>query len=130
MNILIKNKIDIPIYQQIKDQIKEYILVGELQEYEKLISIRQLARDLKISVITTTRAYSELEDEGYVYTVPGKGHYVAEKDNELLKERLLSSVEVCFEKAISDAKRAGLIDDEIVELLKAEMERYENGRND
>ena len=80
MTVIIKNSSGVPTYEQIKEQIKEAILNDEMNEGDMLPSIRQLAADLKVSVITTTRAYSELEQEGYIYNVQGKGCYVAPKD--------------------------------------------------
>ncbi len=122
MKIIIKNKSDMPIYEQIKEQIRSQILDGSVEENEPLPSIRQLARDLKISVITTTRAYNDLMDEGFIISVAGKGYYVAPKNNELLRERLLRSVEDSLELAVRDARTAGLSEEELIGLLKTIME--------
>ena len=93
MLILIDNKSGVPIYEQIFTQIKGHILSGELKSDEPLPSIRGLAKDLRISVITTKRAYDELERAGYIYTVPGKGSFVAPKNEELLREEQLKKIE-------------------------------------
>ena len=121
MKIIIKNKIDTPIYEQICSQIKNAILEGKAAENEQLPSIRQLAKDLKVSVITTTKAYSLLEEEGFITSVKGKGYYVAPKNNEFLRERFIMSVEECFEKAVRDGRNASLSDDELIAMLKAEL---------
>ena len=93
MQILIDNRSGIPIYDQIYTQIKEQIISGALEENEMLPSIRGLARDLRISVITTKRAYDELEREGFIYTVPAKGCFVAVRNVELLREENLRKIE-------------------------------------
>ena len=92
MNILIDNKSGEPIYNQIYSQIKNQIISGELKEDEMLPSIRGLAKDLRISFITTKRAYEELEKEGFIYTLPAKGCYVAPKNVELLREENLKKI--------------------------------------
>lgn len=122
MKIILKNKSDIPIYEQIKEQIRASIIDGNVAENEQLPSIRQLARDLKISVITTTRAYTDLIDEGYVISIVGKGYYVAPRDNELLRERMLCQMEECLEKAAQSGRNAALSDDEIINYLKSVLE--------
>lgn len=93
MKILINNKSGVPIYEQIYSQIKSYIISGEAQEDEALPSIRSLAKDLRISVITTKRAYDELEREGFIYTIAGKGCFVAAKNLDLLREENLRKIE-------------------------------------
>lgn len=103
MTVIIKNSSGIPIYGQIKEQIKEAILNDEMNEGDMLPSIRQLAADLKVSVITTTRAYTELEQEGYIFNVQGKGCYVAPKDSDLIHEQLLRKIEDSFAAAINAA---------------------------
>ncbi len=118
MKIVIKNKSDVPIYEQIKEEIRNAILSGEAVENEQLPSIRQLARDLKISVITTTRAMTDLVDEGFLVSVAGKGYFVAPRNNELMRERVLSHIEACFEDAIESADSIGLSEDELVTILK------------
>ena len=93
MTILIDNRSGVPIYDQIFTQIKSQILSGALSENEALPSIRSLAKDLRISVITTKRAYDELEGAGFIFTVPGKGSFVAAKDTELIREENLRQIE-------------------------------------
>ena len=93
MNIFIDNKSGIPIYDQIYTQIKNHIISGELKEDEALPSLRGLAKDLRISVVTTKRAFDELEKEGFVYTIPAKGCFVAAKNAELLQEENLKKIE-------------------------------------
>ena len=118
MKIIIKNKSELPIYEQIEQQMKAQILDGTITEDEQLPSIRQLARDLKISVITTTRVYNDLSDEGFIISVAGKGYFVAPRNNDLLKERMLCEMEEGLEKAVINGRNAGLSDDEIIEALK------------
>ncbi|MDE5577024.1 MAG: GntR family transcriptional regulator [Oscillospiraceae bacterium] len=122
MKIVIKNKSDMPIYEQIEEQIKTQILDGKVTEDEQLPSIRQLARDLKISVITTTRVYTDLADEGFIISVSGKGYFVAPRNNELLRERMLCEMEDGLEKAVTNGRNAGLSDEEIVAALKKFLE--------
>ena len=121
MKIIISNISGIPIYEQIKDQIKSCILSGELKENEMLPSLRKLSKDLKISVLTTTRAYTELEQEGFVKNVQGKGCFVMSSGSELIHEQLIREVEENLLKAISAAKKADLqISDlhKMIDLLK------------
>lgn len=122
MTIIIKNKSDLPIYEQIEQQIKAQILDGTITEDEQLPSIRQLARDLKISVITTTRVYNDLADDGFIISVVGKGYFVAPRNNELLRERMLFEMEDGLEKAVTNGRNAGLTDEEIIETLRKFME--------
>lgn len=122
MKIIIKNKSDVPIYEQIEEQIRTQILEGKTEENEQLPSIRQLARDLRISVITTTRVYNDLADEGFIISVAGKGYYVAPRNNELLRERMLCEMEEGFQKAVTNGRNAGLSDDEIADALRKFME--------
>ncbi len=122
MNIIIKNKSELPIYEQIEQQIRSQILDGTAKENEQLPSIRQLARDLKISVITTTRVYNDLADEGFIVSVAGKGYFVAPRNNELLRERMLCEMEEGLEQAVKNGRSAGLSDEEIISALKKFME--------
>ena len=122
MKIVIKNKSDMPIYEQIEEQIKAQILEGKVAEDEQLPSIRQLARDLKISVITTTRVYTDLAEEGFIISVTGKGYFVAPRNNELLRERMLCEMEDGLEKAVTNGRNAGLSDEEIIAALKKFLE--------
>lgn len=126
MKIIISNTSGIPIYEQIKDQIKAAILSGEIEENQLLPSLRQLARELKISVLTTTRAYTELEQEGYVTNVQGKGCYVMGRGSELIREQLLRDVEDNLTAAIKAAERADVSIDELINMLKILMEDEKN----
>ncbi len=121
MRVVLSNQSGLPIYEQIKEQVKSAILAGELKEGEMLPSIRQLAHDLKISVITTMRAYNELEAEGFVVNVQGKGCYVQPQNSELVKEQLLRDVEESLTKAVESAKRAGLSKEELIMMLEVFM---------
>lgn len=109
----------IPIYQQIADQLKTDILAGNMKQGEYLPSIRSLAKDLKISVITTMKAYEQLEEEGLVTAVQGKGFYVNAQDSEMLKEQHLRKVEDCLIQAIAAAKIAGMTERELRETMNA-----------
>ncbi len=122
MKIIVKNKSDLPIYEQIEQQIKAQILDGSMTEEEQLPSIRQLARDLKISVITTTRVYNDLAEEGFIISVAGKGYFVAPRNNELLRERMLCEMETALETALTNGRNAGLSDAEILAALRGMME--------
>ncbi len=90
-----------------------------MTEDEQLPSIRQLARDLKISVITTTRVYNDLAEEGFIISVAGKGYFVAPRNNELLRERMLCEMETALEKAVTNGRNAGLSDEEIINTLRS-----------
>ena len=116
MLILIDNKSGAPIYDQIFNQIKGHILSGELKQDEALPSIRGLAKDLRISVITTKRAYEELERAGFIYTVPGKGSFVAAKNQELLREEHLKKIEEHMTAIADLARGAGLGRGEVLEM--------------
>lgn len=107
-----------PIYQQIANQFKMDILAGKYEQGEYLPSIRGLARDLKISVITTMKAYEELAEEGLVTAVQGKGFYVNAQDSEMLKEQHLRKVESSLMEAITAAEVAGMTEDELMETLR------------
>ena len=122
MRVIIKNSSGIPIYEQIKEQIKEAILGDEVNEGDMLPSIRQLAADLKVSVITTTRAYTELEQEGYIVNVQGKGCYVAPKDSDLIREQLFRKIEDSFNEAISAALIAKLSKEDLLQLFVFTLE--------
>ena len=122
MTVLIDNKSGLPIYDQIFTQIKAQIISGELDEDELLPSIRNLAKDLRISVITTKRAYEELEKEGFIYTVAAKGCFVAPKNLELLREENLKAIEGHLAEAVRLAAVCGLSGGELEEMLRYEME--------
>lgn len=118
LNIIITNTSQLPIYQQIANQIRDTILRGELVEGEQLPSIRALAKDLRISVITTKRAYDDLEQEGYIVSVSGKGFYVAGQNAELLHESRLSLVEGRLEEAVKYANALDIGRDDVFRLLE------------
>ena len=129
MYIVLSNSSDLPIYEQIKEQVKTQILSGELSENEMLPSLRQLAKDLKISVLTTTRAYNELEEEGFITSRQGKGFFVMPRGSDLLREQLIKDVETNLNNAILSAQRASMTDDELVQLLKIYYWRYQMNNN-
>lgn len=118
MNIIISNSSDEPIYEQIKRQIKNSILNGELKEGELMPSIRNLAKELMISVITTKRAYEDLEKEGYIVTKPGKGSYVAAQNKEFMREMRLKIVEEKLSEAVEAGKAIDLKLEEMEEMLR------------
>ena len=122
MHIVISNTSDLPIYVQIKEQVKEQILSGELEEDEMLPSLRQLAKDLKISVLTTTRAYNELEEEGFITSRQGKGFFVMSSSSNLIREQLIQEVEKNLNGAILAAERASMTDEELIKLLRLLLE--------
>jgi len=117
MDIVIRNNGETPIYDQIMQQIKAAILSGELAQGEMLPSMRLLARELRISVITTKRAYEELEHEGFITTVPGKGCFVAVQNPELLREENLRRVEEHLQRAIEEARNGGVSLEEMQSIL-------------
>ena len=118
MEILIRNSDSQPIYEQIVRQVSAQILSGALPPGTALPSIRALARDLKISVITTKRAYDELEQEGFLYAVPAKGFFVAAKNTELLREENLKKIEEHLTEAVRLAAPCGLTKQELTEMLE------------
>lgn len=118
MKIIISNDSGIPIYEQIKNQIKAQIVSGDLKEDEALPGMRTLASDLKVSVITTKRAYNDLEQEGYTYSMPGKGSFVKKLNEEVVRENALAEIEKYFYDAMTVAKTAGIGIDELQEILK------------
>lgn len=117
MTVLIDNKCGLPIYDQIYSQIKAQIISGTLEPDTPLPSIRGLSRDLRVSVITTKRAYDELEKEGFVYTVPGKGSFVAPKNTELIREENLKKIEAHLQSVIDLSATCGLSREEVSEML-------------
>ncbi len=119
MNIIISNAVDRSIYQQIYDSIKADIISSRLAEGDALPSIRNLAKDLRISVITTKRAYDELERDGYINSVPGKGFFVAQKNTELIKEAHLREIEQHMNEILRLASSCGIGTDDIIEMFKA-----------
>ena len=122
VNILIDNKSGTPIYDQIYSQIKSQIISGALKPDEMLPSIRGLAKDLRISFITTKRAYEELEKEGFIYTLPAKGCYVAPKNVELLREENLKRIEEHIDEIVRLAASCNLSKQEIIEMVNFGLE--------
>ena len=118
MNIIITNNSSIPIYEQIKTAIKQAIFSNELKEEDSLPSVRSMANDLKISFLTVKRAYDELEEEGYIKTVQGKGSFIAPKNLELIKEEKLKEVQELIERIYDISKISNITEDEIKELFK------------
>lgn len=122
IKLIISNMSGVPIYEQIKQQVKAAILSGDLQAEETLPSLRTLAKDLKISVLTVTKAYTELEQEGFVKNVQGKGCFVLGSGSELMKEQLICKVENSLTEAIKAAKIANLSNKELHHLLDVLLE--------
>ncbi len=117
MKIIVTNSSPDPIYEQVARQVKAQIISGELREGESLPSIRRLAQDLQISVITTKRAYEELEKEGFIDTVEGKGSFVAMQNKELLREKKMKIVEEKMAEAVEEARLLGITRAELEEML-------------
>ena len=118
MKIIISNQSELPIYAQIKEQLKEQILNGQIPEGSTLPSIRQLAKEVGVSVITTTRAYSDLEAEGFIAAIQGKGSVVLSKDNSMLQEQYLLRIEEGLTTAIETARAMGLSEKELTEIFR------------
>lgn len=118
LDILISNDSPVKLYEQIENAIKNNILNGSLKSGEMLPSIRMLAKELKVSIITTKRAYEELEKEGFIETVVGKGTFVSGTNSERLKEAAMAEMESRLEEVIVSAKSLGLTLDECIEILK------------
>jgi len=127
--ILIDNKSGEPIYNQIYAQIRRQIISGELKENELLPSIRGLAKDLRISFLTTKRAYDELERDGFIYTVQGKGCYVAPKNVELIREENLKKIEEHIEQIAQLSALGGISKAEVMEMINFGWED-KDGRNE
>ena len=117
MQVIISNQSKEPIYRQIYTQIRKQILTNELKAGELLPSMRQLAKDLDISIITTKRAYEELENDGFIYTIVGKGSFVSEQNNEMILERKMKVIEEQLMSAIQNSKEIGIELEELKELL-------------
>ena len=122
MTVLIDNKSSLPIYVQIYSQIKAQIIAGKLSPGEALPSIRNLAKDLRISVITTKRAYDELEKESFIYTIAAKGCFVAPKNVELLREETLKNIENHIDQIVRLSQSVGLSEQEVLDMVKFAME--------
>ncbi|MFD2831347.1 GntR family transcriptional regulator [Corticicoccus populi] len=118
LNIKISNTVDIPIYEQLKNEIIRLIMTGELKPGDSLMSMRRLAKELKISIITTKRAYQDLEQEGYVYSVVGKGTYVSEQNADIQRERILLDIEKNIEGLMKTARQINVSTDEIIEMIR------------
>ena len=118
MNIVISNSGEIPIYEQIASQIKSAVIAGGVKPGEPLPSLRFLAKELRVSVISTKRAYEELEREGYITSVPGKGSFAAEINRELLREEQYKRLEEHLNEAVHAARTAGISLGEMKELLE------------
>lgn len=125
MQLYIDNRSGAPIYDQIYSQIKDAILSGQVTEGEALPSIRALAKDLRISVITTKRAYDELESEGFIYTLPGKGCFVAERGTELLREENLRKIESHMQEIRRLANACRLTEQELDDMWRLQKEEAE-----
>lgn len=122
MDILISNSCGRPIYQQIYDQLKNAILSGELREGDMLPSIRALAKDLRISVITTKRAYEELERGGYIYTAAGKGCFVSQKSSGMVYEEHLKKIEEHMGEIARLAGSSGITEGQLIEMYRVLQE--------
>lgn len=118
MDILISNSSGVPLYEQIEEQIKSQILSGELAEGDALPSMRILAKDLKISIITTKRAYEELERDGFIYSVTGKGSFVKGINSDIIKETMLFDIQELMESAVDKAALAKVTLEELQEMLR------------
>lgn len=118
MNIHISNVSGKALYEQIYDQIKNQILEGTLKAGESLPTIRGLAKDLRISVITTSRAYSDLERDGYIYSVVGKGSFVAERNKEFVREKNIKEMEEYIVKSVEIANRCGMNEEQFIDIVK------------
>lgn len=118
MDIILLNASDQPIYQQIKAQLVEQILTGQLSEGLQLPSIRSLAKELHISVITTKRAYEELENEGYIDTVPGKGSFVSGSQKEVLKQERVERIKTQLREIVHDGKKYEMTLDQMMNWIK------------
>ncbi|WP_341320413.1 GntR family transcriptional regulator [Solibacillus sp. FSL H8-0523] len=117
MNIIISNASDKPIYEQISSQIKAQIMNGQLQEGELLPSIRVIAKELKVSVITTKRAYADLERDGFIEVVQGKGSFVASRNMDFIREEQLKNIEALLQKSVDMAKMSDISLEELMEML-------------
>ena len=118
LSVVLSNTAGVPIYEQIAQQVRDAILTGQVEADEMLPSIRALARDLRVSVITTTRAYSDLVADGFLANVPGKGYFVLPRDSELVREQVLREVEKHLDRAVERARLAQLSDEELHTMLQ------------
>ena len=118
MDIIISNSSGVPIYEQIEEQIKSQIMSGDLIEGDSLPSMRVLAKELKISIITTKRAYEDLEREGFIYTVVGRGSFVKGIDGDLMKENMMFAVQEILENAVDKAILGKISQDDLHEMIR------------
>lgn len=118
MKIIISANSNLPIYEQIINQVRDAVVAKELKPGEAMPSIRNLARDLQVSVITTKRAYEELENEGVIRSVAGRGFYVCEQNNDILKEKQIMLLEKRYSELIADSRKAGMKLDEIINMIQ------------
>lgn len=126
MDIIISNTSDMPIYEQIEEQLKSLIITGELKAGDALPSMRLLAKELKVSVITTKRAYEDLERDGYIESIIGKGSFVKGISTEIMKESMLVAIEECLEKAVDKAVLGKISLQELQEILTIIYEEKTN----
>lgn len=129
MDIIIKNNINTPIYEQIYNQVRNNIVNGTIKAHDKLPSIRFLAKELRVSVITTKRAYEDLERDGYIYSVPGKGSYVSDTKNEILVENYILEIEEHMEAIIKLATVAKIDDRQLQSIYKVIKGGQDDGSN-
>ena len=127
MDIILSNSSGVPIYEQIEEQIKSQIMTGDLAAGDALPSMRVLAKDLKISVITTKRAYEDLERDGFIESVVGKGSFVKGVSTQLMKENMLYAIEECLDKAVDKAVLGNVSLEEMKEMLCIIYEEKSNG---
>lgn len=125
MKIIISTMVNVPIYEQIVNQIRDAVISGELKSGEAIPSIRVLAKDLAVSVITTKRAFEELEKEGVIESVPGRGFFVCEQKNDHLKEKQMINIENRIMDLLRDCENAGMTIDEVIELIRVLGENNE-----
>lgn len=118
MDIIISNSSGVPIYEQIEEQIKSQIMSGDLVEGDSLPSMRVLAKELKISIITTKRAYEDLEREGFIYTVVGRGSFAKGIDGDLMKENMMFAVQEILENAVDKAILGKISQDDLLEMVR------------
>ncbi len=118
MNIIISNNINLPIYEQIVRAVKNEIIAGNIKEEDPLPSIRGLARDLQISIITTNRAYEELEKEGLIYSKAGKGFFVSKQNTNMLKEKKIQGIENDIQELVRECKKSGISKEEMLGMIE------------
>lgn len=118
MKIVISTTVNMPIYEQIVNQIRDAVISGELKEKEGMPSIRLLAKDLAVSVITTKRAYEELEKEGVIESVPGRGFYVCEQKNDHLREKQMMNIESRMSDLLAECENAGMTIDDVIDMVR------------